>query len=84
MIYNLVGKYRNTFVDDTGKSIGYGRIYVTSDFDDDVDGECVGMEAAEIKLDYDSVGELPDKLPCRINIDFDRKGKLRQVSLLND
>lgn len=84
MVYNLVGKYRNTFVDDNDKTIGYGRIYVTSDFEDDRDGEFAGVEAAEIKLDYDSVGELPDKLPCRINIDFDRKGKVRQVSLLND
>lgn len=83
MICTLVGKYRNTFVDDTGKTVGYGRIYITSDFDD-VDGEAVGLEASEVKLDYDSVGSLPNALPCLVNVEFDRKGKIRSVEVKND
>ena len=70
MICTLVGKYRNT--------------YVTSEFENDVDGEAIGLEASELKFDYDSVGELPDKLPCRVNIEFDRKGKIRSVEVLGN
>lgn len=80
----LVGKYRNTFIDDGGKSVGYGRIYVTSVFDDSQDGEFVGLEASEIKFDYDSVGELPNKLPCSVDIEFDRKGKIRSVQVIGN
>lgn len=80
----LVGKYRNTFVDDSGKTVGYGRIYVTSEFDNDVDGEAFGVEASELKLDYDSVEELPSKLPCVVDIEFDRKGKIRSVQVIGN
>lgn len=80
----LVGKYRNTFVDDSGKTVGYGRIFITCPFDNDVDGEAFGVEAFEIKFDYDSVVELPEKFPCLVNIDFDRKGKIRSIELLSN
>lgn len=84
MLCTLVGKYRNTFVDDNGKTVGYGRLYVTTEFEPDIDAEVFGLEASELKFDYDSVGELPDKLPCKVNIEFDRKGKIRSVEVLGN
>lgn len=84
MLCTLVGKFRDTFVDDNGKTVGYGRLYITAEFESDIDAEVFGLEASELKFDYDGVGELPDKLPCRVNIEFDRKGKIRSVEVLGN
>lgn len=82
----LVGTYRNTFTNEKGESVGYGRISVLVPFRETDMGEHCGVKASEFRLDYESVGDLPTDFQKQksydINIEFDEKGRIIGVELL--
>lgn len=82
----LVGTFRDTFTNESGQAVPYGRIYVLIPFRDTVMGEHFGVKACEHKLDYDSIGDLPTDFQKQksydINIEFDEKGRIIGVELL--
>lgn len=82
----LVGTFRDSFTNDSGQSVPYGRIYLEVPFRSTIMGEHYGNKAGEYKLDYDSVGDLPTDFEKQksypVDVEFDEKGHIICVKLL--
>lgn len=85
----LVGKKRGIFQDSNGKEVRFGQIFVTYPLEESLEEESleedsltVGDEAAKLSLDYDSIGDLPDKLPVDVELNINLRGKVLSVELL--
>lgn len=80
----LVGKKRGIFQDSNGKEVRFGQIFVTYPLEESLeeDSLTVGDEAAKLSLDYDSIGDLPDKLPVDVELNINLSGKVLSVELL--
>lgn len=82
----LVGTFRDTFTNESGQVVPYGRIYCLRPFREIEMGEHCGVKACEYKVDYDSIGDLPTDFQKQksydIDIEFDEKGHILGVELL--
>ena len=79
----LVGKKRGVF-QDNNREVRFGQIFVTYPLEESLeeDSLTVGDEAAKLSLDYDSIGDLPDKLPVDVELNINLRGKVLSVELL--
>ena len=66
------------------KEVRFGQIFVTYPLEESLeeDSLTVGDEAAKLSLDYDSIGDLPDKLPVDVELNINLRGKVLSVELL--
>lgn len=80
----LVGKKRGVFQDNNGREVRFGQIFVTYPLEESLeeDSLTVGDEAAKLSLDYDSIGDLQDKLPVDVELNINLRGKVLSVELL--